>query len=250
MVKIASPSLKFGKLFTLLTSVLLLTTAPKAFAQVTPDRKIISYTVDLQKQDIGFYWKDDSGHIFRSIQHLKEYLERRHKKLVFAMNGGMFKTDHSPQGLYIQQGALLAPLDTSSGNGNFYMKPNGVFYITTGNKAVVCPTEEFKNSAQVKFATQSGPLLLINGAVHPSFRAGSANVNLRNGVGIISEHQLLFAMSVEPINFYDFAEYFRQNGCQNALYLDGFVSRTYLPEKKCIQTDGDFGVIIASAGKW
>ena len=248
MIKVTCPCFRFGKLFIFLTSILLLSTGGRTVAQTTPDRKIISYIVDLQKQDIEFYWKDDSGQIFGSIQHLKEYLEQRHKKLIFAMNGGMFKPDRSPQGLYIQRRVIVTPLDTSSGNGNFYMKPNGVFYITTAGKAVICPTGDFKNSDPIQFATQSGPLLLINGAVHPNFRAGSANVNIRNGVGVISDHQVLFAMSADPINFYDFAEFFRQHGCRDALYLDGFVSRTYLPEKHWVQTDGDFGVMIGVVG--
>ena len=51
-------------------------------------------------------------------------------------------------------------------------------------------------------------------------------------------------MSKVGVNFYDFANYFKRIGCKNALYLDGFVSRTYLPEKEWIQTDGNFGVIV------
>jgi len=51
-------------------------------------------------------------------------------------------------------------------------------------------------------------------------------------------------MSKDNINFYDFAKYFQDIGCKYALYLDGFVSRTYCPEKNWTQTDGDFGVII------
>jgi len=209
------------------------------------DSNIISYTVDPKLQDISLYWKDDSGHILGSIQRLKDYLEHKDKKLVFATNGGMFKTDHSPVGLFIQQEIMLAPLDTSAGNGNFYLKPNGVFYLTKDKKANICPTTEFRSSEQVKFATQSGPMLLINNVIHPAFKDGSTNVNIRNGVGILPNGNIVFAMSKEAINFYEFVKYFKSLGCQNALYLDGFVSKTYLPEKKWIQTDGDFGVIIA-----
>jgi uncharacterized protein YigE (DUF2233 family) len=54
-------------------------------------------------------------------------------------------------------------------------------------------------------------------------------------------------MSKEGINFYDFAEYFQALGCRNALYLDGYVSRTYLPSENWIQTDGNFAVIIGAA---
>jgi len=211
-----------------------------------PDDTIISYTVDLKKEDLQLYWKDDSGHIFRSIQHLKDFLEHQHKRLLFAMNGGMFNADNSPVGLFIQNKMTLTPLDTGSGAGNFYLKPNGVFYIRR-NTAAICPTPEFKNDGQVTFATQSGPMLLIDGAFHTAFKKGSTNTNIRNGVGILPDNKVIFAMSRVPTNFYDLASYFKGMGCQNALYLDGFVSRTYLPEKNWTQTDGNFGVIIGVA---
>ena len=110
-----------------------------------------------------FYWKDDNGAILGSIQRVKDYIDHHHKTLVFAMNGGMFKPDHSPQGLFIQQGRMITPLDTLSGNGNFYLKPNGVFYITRKKQARICSTPEFSDDGQVWFATQSGPMLLENG---------------------------------------------------------------------------------------
>ena len=160
------------------------------------------------------------------------------------MNGGMYKTDNSPLGLFIAETKVVATLNTGSGNGNFYLKPNGVFYITTGNRAAICKTENFKADSKIKYATQSGPMLVINGQIHPAFKKGSTNLNIRNGVGLLPNGQLLFAMSKAEINFYDFADYFKKAGCKNALYLDGFVSRTYLPGKNWIQTDGNFGVII------
>jgi uncharacterized protein YigE (DUF2233 family) len=108
---------------------------------------------------------------------------------------------------------------------------------------VICKTEDYKPK-DVKFATQSGPLLLINGKIHTKFNKGSKNLNIRNGVGILPNNQLLFAMSKQEINFYDFATYFKSKGCKNALYLDGFVSKTYLPEKGWNDLGGQFGVII------
>jgi uncharacterized protein YigE (DUF2233 family) len=215
--------------------------------QDTSTDKIVRYVVDPKDQDVQFYWKDDKGEIFKSIQRLKDHLDQKHSKLIFAMNGGMFKADNSPQGLFIQQQTTVTPLDTTSGSGNFYLKPNGVFYITVDKNAVICQTTDFVDNGRIAFATQSGPMLLINGAFHPAFKKGSSNLNIRNGVGLLPNHKLLFAMSREPINFYDFADFFKQAGCQNALYLDGFVSRTYLPEEKWIQTDGNFGVIIGAA---
>jgi uncharacterized protein YigE (DUF2233 family) len=161
------------------------------------------------------------------------------------MNGGMYMKDNSPQGLFIQNNTTLTPMDTLSGTGNFYLKPNGVFYLTRDNKAVVCQSKEFVDNGQINFATQSGPMLVIDGQIHQAFKKGSINLNIRNGVGILPDNRVIFAMSKQEVNFYDFAEFFMSMGCKNALYLDGFVSRTYLPEENWQQLDGNFGVIIA-----
>lgn len=159
------------------------------------------------------------------------------------MNGGMFRKDNSPQGLFVEDGKTIAPLDIADGNGNFYLKPNGVFYISKNNVAAISTTQDFRNG-NIRYATQSGPMLVTGGQIHPAFKEGSANVNIRNGVGILPDGKVVFAMSKTEINFYDFAKYFRDLGCKNALYLDGFVSKTYLPEKNWKQTDGNFGVMI------
>lgn len=88
-------------------------------------------------------------------------------------------------------------------------------------------------------------MLVIDGEIHTSFKEGSANVTIRNGVGILPNNSMIFSMSKKEINFYDFAKYFKDLGCKNALFLDAFVSRTYLPEQNWTQTDGGFGVIVA-----
>jgi uncharacterized protein YigE (DUF2233 family) len=208
------------------------------------DSGYVSYTADPKSQDIRLYWKNDSGRVFGSIQSLKSELDSKHKTLLFAMNGGMYKSDHSPQGLFIQSGKTITALDTSSGKGNFYLKPNGVFYMTRTKEAFICKTSNFRDDNQIAFATQSGPMLVIDGKIHPGFTKGSGNLNIRNGAGILPDGRIVFAMSKKQINLYDFASYFKNLGCKNALYLDGFVSRAYLPEKNWTQTDGYFGVLI------
>jgi uncharacterized protein YigE (DUF2233 family) len=212
--------------------------------QTSLDDKILSYVASLKSQDLKFYWRDDKGVILKSIQNLKTWLDSKQKTLVFATNGGIFMEDYTPLGLFIQEQKTLRPLNTSTGFGNFYLKPNGVFYITTNSTAVVCKTTDFINNGKIRFATQSGPMLVIDGDINQVFKQGSNNLNIRNGVGILSEGKIVFGMSKEPISFYDFASFFKSQGCKNALYLDGFVSQTYLPEKSWIQTDGNFGVII------
>jgi uncharacterized protein YigE (DUF2233 family) len=195
-------------------------------------------------QSIQMFYKDESGKNYGSLKNLKYKLGRSNKELIFAMNGGMYKKDHSPQGLYIEKGKLYQSLDSLNGNGNFYLKPNGVFYITDDNKAYIRSTSNLLSGNNIRYATQSGPMLIIDGKMHHAFKKGSSNVQIRNGVGVLPDGNIIFAMSKEPINFYDFAQYFKSQGCKDALYLDGFVSRTYLPSKNWTQNDGDFGVII------
>jgi len=213
------------------------------------DQDIISYTLNPKTQDLKLYWKDDKGQPFKSIQNLKTWVESKKQMLLFAMNAGMYKMDNSPLGLYIENSVIKSQLNTATGTGNFYLKPNGVFYISSDNKPFICKTEEFKNGSDIKYATQSGPMLVVDGQINPLFQNGSKNLNIRNGVGILPDGNVIFAISKAEINFYDFANYFKELGCKNALYLDGFVSRAYLPQQNWTQTDGNFGVIIGVTEK-
>lgn len=214
-----------------------------------PDSGIVSHTVNPKTQELHFFWKDDKGRVFKNHKNLKEWLDKKGSSLLFAMNGGMYLKNFAPQGLYIEKEKIVSKIDTAKkGYGNFYLQPNGIFYLTNDNEAVVCQTSKFQNQ-NIKYATQSGPLLLINGKKHPALTEGSKNLHIRNGVGILPNGNVLFAMSKTRINFYDFASFFKSKGCKNALYLDGFVSRTYLPSKSWEQLDGNFGVIIAEIQK-
>lgn len=209
------------------------------------DDLFLTYKVDVKKQNLKLFWKDENGRRFGSIENFKLWAAKKNLKLDFVMNAGMYKTDRSPQGLYIEKQKVLSPLDTTKAEGNFYLKPNGVFFITTKKTAVICTTENFKNNKEIEFATQSGPMLVIDGQIHSAFKEGSKNVNIRNGAGILPNGNVVFVLSKKEVNFYEFANYFKGLGCKNALYLDGFVSRAYLPSQNWNQTDGDFGALFA-----
>lgn len=209
------------------------------------DSGVLTYEIDLQKQDLRFFWKDEKGKNYQSFKNLKNGIEAQGIGLVFAVNGGMYQEDLSPLGLYIENGVEKHKINRIvNAHGNFYMQPNGVFAITKTNKGFISTTANFKPSSDIKYATQSGPMLVIDGKLHPKFMKGSNNLNIRNGLGVLPNGKLLFVISKEKINFYDFATYFQSRGCKNALYLDGFVSRTYLPSKGATDLGGNFGVII------
>lgn len=235
--------------FHLIVFLVILSSTLIHFKWKNADDDFVFYTVNLKQQELVFYLKNNEGVNFGSIKNLKTWLNQNDKELIFAMNGGMYKKDKSPQGLYIENKITITEIDTNNGNGNFYLKPNGIFYIKTSNEAEICRTEDFKKNKNIKFATQSGPMLVIEGEIHKAFNKSSFNINIRNGVGILPNNKILFTMSKKEINFYEFAEFFKNKGCVNALYLDGFVSRTYCPSKNWFQTDGDFGVIIGVVTK-
>jgi uncharacterized protein YigE (DUF2233 family) len=140
----------------------------------------------------------------------------------------MYGDDFSPTGLYVEEGAALVAANTTTvpGSGaevpNFYKKPNGVFFVGDGAGGIM-ETEAFLAAEPaVRFATQSGPMLVIDGEIHPAFIEGSTDLKPRDGVGLSSPTQVHFAIAQGRVNFYDFARFFRDRlGCPNALFLDG-----------------------------
>ncbi len=230
------------KLKLVFLSVLIILFSCSRDKQINSD--FVIYPVNSKSDRVEFFWKDDHNQPLRSLHNLEKYINSGNKDLKFATNGGMFIQNDIPKGLYVEHFKTLNPIDTLSGKGNFYLKPNGIFYITKSNESAIVSTENFKADPRIKFATQSGPMLIIDGKINPVFQKNSRNLNIRNGVGILKNGSPVFVMSKKEINFYTLASLFRSLGCENALYLDGLVSRTYFPDGNWIQKDGDFGVII------
>jgi uncharacterized protein YigE (DUF2233 family) len=165
-----------------------------------------------------------------SFRNLDNALAAQGLALGFAMNAGMYHRDLAPVGLYVEDGAEAAPLITSDGPGNFGLLPNGVF--CWGDSFRVIESRAFRDEAPFcRYATQSGPMLVIDGALHPRFLEGSDSLYIRNGVGVSADGtRAVFAISNEAVNFHSFARLFRdQLGLPDALYFDGNISRLYAP---------------------
>ncbi len=189
-----------------------------------------------QKQyHLRVFWKSQNGAPFASLRSLESERSALKKPLYFSMNGGMFDFDLAPIGLYIENGVQLKPLSRTNGWGNFHLKPNGVFYVNADHTAGVLDAASYA-TARIKpqFATQSGPMLVINGKLHPKFQKSGTSHKYRNGVGIVQakggegeevEGSIYFVISKSPVTFTEFASLFRDKlKTQNALYLDGSVS--------------------------
>ncbi|MGH9823824.1 MAG: phosphodiester glycosidase family protein [Blastocatellia bacterium] len=210
--------------------------------------------VDITKTAVRLYFKDKNGDRLGSLQRLKDYIQSDSGNLAFATNAGMYTMEGNPLGLFIENRKQISPINLRDGKDNFYLKPNGVFALTKG-KALVVDSSQFQSQLKaladtdpILFATQSGPLLVVDAKIHPAFQPNSINRVVRSGVGLVSPTRIVFAISDEPVNFYEFASLFRDRfKCNNALFLDGVVSRMYLPALKRYDGGGDFAGIIGIA---
>ncbi|MBF9032898.1 hypothetical protein HKCCE2091_01495 [Rhodobacterales bacterium HKCCE2091] len=186
--------------------------------------------IDMAQDDLRLFLRDSDGTILGNFARVENSLPAG-SHLGVAMNAGMFHDDRGPVGLYVEEGQQEMRLITSDGPGNFGLLPNGVFCIQDG-RALVMESRRFEAEApQCRFATQSGPMLVIDGELHPRFLADSDSLNVRNGVGVDETgRRVVLAISDEAVNFHHFARLFRDRlGLPNALFFDGRVSRLYAP---------------------
>jgi uncharacterized protein YigE (DUF2233 family) len=220
-----------------------------------------AYTVcsfDLAESELRLFWRDADGLPYRTFTALAGRLEAAGRQLGFAMNGGMYGEDYRPTGLYVEEGEELAPANTRDGPPgvdpvpNFYKKPNGVFFVGAASAGVMTTERFLAERPPARFATQSGPMLVIDGAIHPAFIVGSRDRTQRNGVCAPAPGRVDLAISESPVNFHDFARFFRDRlGCSDALFLDGgSAPGIYAPElgRNDPPGHGGYGPIIAVVG--
>ena len=186
---------------------------------------------DLRSDHLQVFNSGADGEPYGSFQALDKALREHGKSLVFGMNAGMFNDRLEPIGLYVEAGRKHKKLNRRNGPGNFHLKPNGVFFIA-GETGGVIETEAYaKAGLKVDHASQSGPMLVIDGDIHPKLSKDSQSLKRRNGVGAVDEHTLVFVISQSAVNFHSFARMFRNRlDCRNALFLDGSISSLYAPE--------------------
>lgn len=181
-------------------------------------------------EDLRLFHSGPDG-AYGSFRAVNTALEAEGKTLGFAMNAGMYHRDLAPVGLYIEEGVEAAPIVTRAGPGNFGMLPNGVLCLAERFRIV--ESRDFKAKPPAcRFATQSGPMLVIKGKLHPRFLPDSDSRYIRNGVGVSKDgSRAVFAISNGRVNFHAFARFFRDElGLPDALYFDGNISRLYAPE--------------------
>jgi uncharacterized protein YigE (DUF2233 family) len=187
--------------------------------------------VDLKAALVKALWKNTAGVPYGSLDQAQRQIGG---DLLAITNAGIYSESHSPEGLHVEGGVTLSPLNLNGGEGNFYWRPNGVFYVGDDGAGVI-ESEKFNSPgvrAGVQEATQSGPLLVIDGEVNQSLKPDSQSLYARNAVGVKSPDEVYFVISRDEVNLYDFASVFKEQlHCRDALYLDGCVSQMYLPAR-------------------
>jgi uncharacterized protein YigE (DUF2233 family) len=186
---------------------------------------------DARQNAIRLFLRDDAGALYGSFSALADALGAKGETLAFAMNAGMYAPDYAPVGLYVEAGRTLHGANTAGGEGNFHMKPNGVFWID-GARAGVTETGRFlKSRMRPAYATQSGPMLVVGGRINPHIHESGVSEKFRNGVCVTGGHVAHFAISNQPVTFHQFATLFRDAlHCSDALFLDGgTASALYAP---------------------
>ena len=215
---------------------------------------------DPETADIRLFHSGADGELYRHFGRLESALEEEGLRLLFAMNAGMYMANRTPVGLYVEGGVMRRPVNNRNCKGNFCLKPNGVFWVGADGMAGVIETPSFSASVCgngdeepadgcVLYATQSGPMLVIDGKLHPKFNKDSTSLYRRNGVGVTKGGDVVFAISDEPVTFHEFATLFRDDlDCPNALYLDGAISRLYAPEIDRNEPGAAMGPIVGVVG--
>jgi len=208
-------------------------------------------TADPGRHDIALLGRGANGAPIRDFAGVPARLGNAFPRLAFAMNAGMFDDAGDPIGLYVEDGRQLVGLNRQTGAGNFYRPPpNGIFYGTATGWHVATTTDfAAHRPAAVAFATQSGPMLVINGAINPGFDKNGLSLHIRNGVGITRDGYAIFAISDARVSFGRFARLFRQLGCTDALYLDGAVSRLWAPAMRRRDGGRKIGPIVVALQK-
>jgi uncharacterized protein YigE (DUF2233 family) len=213
-------------------------------AQIAGRRAIVC-SVNVRTEHLQLFLRNDAGEPLKSFEHVDRWLKPRGRRLSFAMNAGMYHPDGAPVGLLVADGRQIIPLNTTNGEGNFFLKPNGVFLISETGARVVESSEYPRLRERAILATQSGPLLVHDGRIHPGFRPDSQSRHVRNAVGVPSPDVALFVITEEPVTFHELATFFRDAlKCPDALYLDGAICSLHSTRLKRSDRKTDLGPMI------
>ncbi len=164
----------------------------------------------------------------------RQFVDRIGGSKAFLISTTSFDDNCSPIGWLNKNGKEENPVNSSpSGNGNFFIQPNGAL-LFTDNEALIVETAMIPSVQRVQNGFQSGPMLVIDGTVNSTINQNSTNLNYRSGAGVYSDKNnvkhLVFAISRSPVTFYKLARLFSESLlCKSAIALSSANCAMHLP---------------------
>ena len=118
------------------------------------------------RYSLQLFWQASNDQSLLTFDTLLSTLPKT-ETLNFAMNAGMYNENYAPIGYTVIKGKEVKSLNLKEGGGNFHLLPNGVmWWDKTGHVQITeshALDEQINNgNAQPWYATQSGPMLVIN----------------------------------------------------------------------------------------
>ena len=211
--------------------------------------------LDLKGYAVFVARADADGKPYGSVQAFDKAVAAKGAPVQLAMNAGMYHDGLGPVGLFVEDGRQETPLNRADGEGNFFLKPNGVFFVRKDGSAGVMETAAYEaahpeGDPDIAYATQSGPMLVIDGKVHPRFEQDGTSRFIRNGVGVRGDGTVVLAISRQPVSLGSFARLFKDElACPNALFLDGAISTLSDGDRILVGGKDSVGPILAVRAK-
>lgn len=157
---------------------------------------------------------------------------------ILFINGGFFTPEYASLGLLVQDGRELNRLKWTSWWH--------VFQVKAGSPQIISK-QEFSLTPDVEMAIESGPRVLINGALPAGIKPSIAE---RSTIAIDKDGYIIIAATEGlPISIGELAVYLKAEGCVDALNLDGGSStQIYAKIKRFELNRGGFGMVANGIG--
>lgn len=201
----------------------------------------VAYVADLSNHQLNFYSQNDTTKDFCTFEDLKLHLANQNIELIFAMPIARTKSTEIYRNLYIENGNIVHDLMKEKTEDK---QINGILYTKYNGEVNILEEDDFQYDKNIKHAMQANKMLVVDRNISLDFDPHSKETSMQSGVGVLSNRKLLFVISKEPMNSYDFAAFFLHKGCTNAILLNDTLAEVYLPEQNHNKLGTDFGVLI------
>jgi hypothetical protein len=140
------------------------------------------------------------------------------------MNGPLFGADNKPVGGFIQDGKVVQDFVTPASGGGNFADTNGIIGQKKDGTSFLMSYDEWQNknftNSEVSWAIQNGPMLVNDGKNLNNASTPKRDI-ARTAMGFSDDGSLTMIYTKVPTNMNAVGEYMKQEGVDNAIFLDG-----------------------------